>query len=364
MGAVEEMNLEARTVATSIKARTRNIMASIYYRTGSFKKRLSGKVLILMYHRVLSEEELSQQYVQPGMYVKDNVFEMQMDFLKNNFQVLSLGELIDGWRNKTLSPHRRYCVVTFDDGWHDNYTHAYPILKKHKIPATIFLPTSFIGTNEWFWPDKLSFALKCCWNTDLTPEKNEALLSLLGKYIKVESLQGNVCEIMDSIIEKCKYLIDNEIENLIQQINELTKTPLPLNRRFLNWEEINEMSLNGVSFAPHSCTHRILTKLSLDDVEKEVNESRKILQEKELTYVPVFCYPNGDFTTEIADKVKNAGYTAAVSTKFGAESVNTDHYLALKRIGIHNDITETKSLFAYRISGSDIFKAMKSWCSH
>src|SRR6266852_9974595 len=73
-----------------IKAGARRGLADVYYRSGQFKRRLRGKVVILTYHRVLSPSELARHYVQPGMYVRADVFEAQMQFLKEHFEVLSL----------------------------------------------------------------------------------------------------------------------------------------------------------------------------------------------------------------------------------------------------------------------------------
>ncbi|MGB5046279.1 MAG: hypothetical protein WBO11_15080, partial [Nitrospira sp.] len=84
---------------------------------------------VLMYHRVLTKDELARYPVQPGMYVLDSVFAQQMSFVRSHFTVLSLQELLDLWQRGEWSAQARYCVITFDDGWLDNYRHAYPVLK-------------------------------------------------------------------------------------------------------------------------------------------------------------------------------------------------------------------------------------------
>ena len=76
-------------------------MASGYFATGHFLRRLQGKVVILMYHRVLSEKELKEQFVQPGMYVRSDVFELQTQFLKEHFQILSFIELLNLWKENS-----------------------------------------------------------------------------------------------------------------------------------------------------------------------------------------------------------------------------------------------------------------------
>src|SRR6266581_7831752 len=106
-----------------LKAGVRRLMATTYYGTGRFKARLRGKVVILTYHRVLTPNELNVEFVQPGMYVLADVFESQMRFLSEQFRMLPMGELFRRWCNGGLDDDGRYCVVTFDDGWLDNYVY-------------------------------------------------------------------------------------------------------------------------------------------------------------------------------------------------------------------------------------------------
>ena len=83
-----------------------------------------------------------------------------MRFVKQHFCVLSIDELFRRWQGNGLDPRSTYCVVTFDDGWRDNYVYAYPVLRRLGIPATIFLATRLVGTDEWVWPDKLAHLLR------------------------------------------------------------------------------------------------------------------------------------------------------------------------------------------------------------
>ena len=88
------------------------------------------------------------------MYVTTDTFDRQIQFLKKKFEVVHLEELL----SNVLSGRQigRHCAITFDDGWLDNYTQAFPILTKYQIPATIFLSTGLIGTNRLFWPEEFS----------------------------------------------------------------------------------------------------------------------------------------------------------------------------------------------------------------
>lgn len=332
-----------------LKSTARNILSYGYFATGHFLRRLQGKVVILMYHRVLSEKELKEQFVQPGMYVRDDVFEKQTQFLKEHFQILSFTELLNLWRGNKWDETKRYCVITFDDGWLDNYIYAYPILKKNNIPATIFLPTAIIDTNQWFWPEKISYMLYHYFNNGASKPMEPIPLFYNEGLGEIAKSNKSIEDKIDLVIEKYKESSDEEIEDTIKKMSRELNIKIPDERMLLNWNEVKEMSQNNISFGSHSCDHKILTKLSIKEIEKELEDSFHTLQEEKINYTPVFCYPNGNYNSEIQSLVKNCGYQAAVSTRFGLENSSAQDLFSLKRIGIHNDITSTMSLFALRI---------------
>ena len=130
--------MDKHSVKIRIKSNLRRFVAWGYYLSGMHKTAHQGKVLILMYHRILKDDDELIPYTQPGMYVKESVFEFQMDYISKNYHVLSLKDLMKAWKEGWLDKDKRYCVVTFDDGWLDNYLNAYPILKKNNMPAYDF----------------------------------------------------------------------------------------------------------------------------------------------------------------------------------------------------------------------------------
>lgn len=108
-----------------------------------------------MYHRVLASRDSEQVFVQPGMYVLSETFQRQVAFLKENFKIVSLEEMVE--RIKNRRDISRCCAITFDDGWKDNFCHAFPVLEKFSLPATIFLATGFVGTKRLFWPEEVTY---------------------------------------------------------------------------------------------------------------------------------------------------------------------------------------------------------------
>lgn len=318
-----------------LKAGVRRLMAAAYYRTARFKARLRGKVVILMYHRVLTEKELAADFVQPGMYVRAGVFERHMRFVSEHFRVLSIGELFRRWRHEGLDERARYCAVTFDDGWRDNYLYAYPVLRRLGIPATVFLPTRFVGTDEWFWPDKLAYLLR------------RARPKETGRSAGDRERIGDV----DDVIERWKGMTDEEIETALADMSRTLGVSAPRERAVVSWEEVADMAGNGISFGSHSVTHAILTNVTPGELRREVDDSLRVLRERSVNCVPVFCYPNGAYTDEVVECVKQAGYVGAVTTDFGWETGRARDLFRVRRIGVHNDIARTTPLFAFHISG-------------
>jgi peptidoglycan/xylan/chitin deacetylase (PgdA/CDA1 family) len=108
------------------------------------RRALRNRSLVLMYHRVLADHEVSPE-IKPGMYVTSHAFERHLAYLADNHDVVGLDDLHE-WLHGRRQYSRIPCVITFDDGWVDNYTNAFPLLKKYGLSATIFLITDEIGT--------------------------------------------------------------------------------------------------------------------------------------------------------------------------------------------------------------------------
>ena len=125
----------------------------------------------------------------------------------------------------------------------------------------------------------------------------------------------------------------------------------------MHWGEVEEMSNHRISFGSHSCTHKIFTTLSTQEVQKEVSDSMCTLRGKPINYVLVLAYPNGNYNEEIIAAVKAAGYQAAVSTQFGFEGPSSTDLFRLKRVGMHHDISASLPLFSFHIAGGNQFLA-------
>jgi peptidoglycan/xylan/chitin deacetylase (PgdA/CDA1 family) len=347
-------------VINNLKSTAWQIVAGLYVASGMGWIRHRGRVVILTYHRVVSDHMVRDEHIQPGMYVRGQSFEAHLTYLQKRFNIISLDELLDLWQTNRLKSHESYCVITFDDGWRDNYQFAFPVLMKYRIPATIFLATDFIGTARWFWPDHMMFLLEKGSQDTTSAADRKAVSTVLAEMIgvtlsaadgifrRVES--GDPVD-PDAIIEFCKGVKVDSIHQIIDRLSRALHMDLPTERVLLNWDEVREMAGKGVTFGSHSGSHRIMTQMPLSEVKAELIDSRKTMLEQGIKPVPVFCYPNGNFDRNIQELVRESGYRAAVGCEVGLEQDRPSDLFALKRISLHEDSSASVPLLAFALSG-------------
>lgn len=305
-------------------------------------------LLVLMYHRILPKSDSRYKTEQPGMLVTPESLDLQLDTLKQYFEPIHLNDWLTRKKNNLPLPNKSI-AITFDDGWADNYEYAFPLLKKHNIPATIFLVTNLIDTNKTFWPERLVSTITAI------AEKDLSLFSLdSSQWLHQLNVQYNfnaqpTTEELDEIINSAKRYSDKEINKLIDGLT--NDIDLAVAADILSWEQINEMKQSSlVEFGSHTKNHtRMLNELNSDVLDDELVGSQASLATTLNTDIPLFCYPNGDMT-RAAEKIVSEHYLAAVTTKRGWVNKNSNFY-QLPRIGIHDDISNTKSAFLARLSG-------------
>jgi peptidoglycan/xylan/chitin deacetylase (PgdA/CDA1 family) len=198
-------------------------------------------------------------------------------------------------------------AITFDDGYLDNYLYAYPFLKEHHIPATIFLTTGPIESNTLYWWDKIGYIIA---HTSIS----QFNLSELGNF-SLHS-QKDKSRIQEEITEALKLVREDRKDFLISQLSKISGVEIPLNVAkglILSWDQIKDMSNNGISFGAHTVNHPILTNIPLERARWEIIQSKIDIENVLNKNVSLFSYPNGDFNADIISIVKESGFICAVS---------------------------------------------------
>lgn len=234
----------------------------------------------------------------------------------------------------------------------NNYSVAFPILKEHNIPATIFLTTDYVGTQKILWFDELYLLIRSAIRKGIS---NEKIKNIFAIPTLPRTDEYNLYSILS---RKLKY-INHEIRHKnILELSALVgpiEDPLAKNFNLLTWEQIHEMKKSGlIDFGVHTANHRIISQVSEDEWEKEIIFPKKKLSSMLNCETNFFCYPNGipdvDFTPRTEEYLAQAGYVGAFST---GEWLNSwgEKLFRLGRKPAGNDVTSNIFFFRLNTSG-------------
>jgi len=290
---------------------------------------------IITYHGIIDK----QLKVSDWCFLEKDQFCKQIGYLKRAFNVLHLSKAIELMKNRQLKDST--AVITFDDGFQNNFDIAFPILKDSGIPATIFLTTKYIDTADTLWFCKFNHAFN---------RTSKKVLHWNGKQFDIDSAEKKAKNAINLQIE-LKSLptlqMRHEVKNIIAQLynNHDHEVELDSPYRMLSIDAIRELKKSGlIEFGNHSHSHLILSKLSFKEKEKEIKKS--ILEFEKIVKTPckLFAYPNGganDFDNETIGILESFGIKAAVSMIPGP-NLSTTPLMRLRRYGIRNDISIEK----------------------
>jgi len=305
------------------------------------KVQLRNHAVILMLHRVIKNKNQARLPHNNPLCIDTETFNKLIIFLKKHFEIVDLESAINS--NHSLKPK---LTLTFDDGWKDNILHAYPILKKHNIPASVFLSTDYIGENKGFWWESIA---KKLWQSPLSVNK-EHLLKSLNKYsisvnqniFNTEKTNSKSLLILE-FIQSLKDIEPQELNTLAERFF-FDNTP-----DALDWSDVRLMEDSGlIKFGPHGAQHYILTGLDQSACEHDIMRSHAALNEHCARPLKIYCYPNGNNNSVIQSLLSNLGYTHALSTQSGLISTKQNEY-CLPRIDVSQKSAEQPGLLAWRI---------------
>jgi len=272
-------------------------------------------------------------------------FERQLVFLKENFQVVPLSRYAASLRGGEPLPEG-CAVLTFDDGYADNHSAAFPLLRKHGLPATMFLAADFVTKGSPLWVDRLAWAFARTELGDWTDP-------VAGTCFPLATDAGKTaCYLW--VKRRLKLLPDAEREELVDRIcaalqgsgaSEPPSLFAPLSRK-----QARELADSGlIDIGSHGCRHAILTALSENDARREITESKRLLEDFCGRPVTSFSYPNGACNPALVKMTAAAGYACAVAGGLRLNGPNgTDPY-AIRRLALAED--DSRAVMAATLAG-------------
>ena len=245
-------------------------------------------------HRVV--EERSNYPSNRELEVTPNFLEgLILQRKSDGYQFVSIDTLI---RANSLLPKKRISV-SFDDGFRDVYQNAFPIFRKHNIPFSIYLTTDFPeGKADLWW---------------IQMEKNRSIEAFEALMKQIYGSNGPMAKTMHGVTG--------------------TKPDPALCKALsLSWSEIKEMVDSGLcTIGSHTVSHPGLTRISLDDCSRELQESRHIIKDIIGCDVIHFSYPHSMYNEAVCEAVAKAGYKTAALGYGGSIRLGDNGYRLNRR---------------------------------
>ena len=291
--------------------------------------RQQDMLTILLYHGVSKTESVGIENYS-GKHVRESVFLDQMKFIKKNCNILSIDDVVEISNEGKNYPHGSV-VVSFDDGFRNNYTAAVPILDDLKIPAVFYIPSGMVGTNIMFWVDQLENCIN-------STEKKRVRIKL-DEICEYEiSTDEEKIDAIENIKKFCKQNDKLRKEILAELIDQCQVTPdssYSKNYEKITWEELHEMNNNRLfTIGGHSLYHDILSELELSVMRQDVLLSIKLLEYNLQTPIKHYSYPEGQpnhYNENVINALKDNGIICCPSAVNGINGYKTDLF-DLKRI--------------------------------
>lgn len=259
---------------------------------------------VLLYHRFAERTSLRHLGI--------DLFEAEVKLIRERFTPLTLSGLLDAIAGGR--PVRNAVVITIDDGYEDVHRHAFPVLRRYGVPATLYVTAGFLEGKLWLWPDVIAHVLMTtsCVEYDgpetagVLPLRSEAeryqawrVLGTHGETLPAADLQTWLGTLADAL--------------------GVSLSPSPAEPyRPMSWQQLKEMADWGIEIGDHSWSHPLLTRCDPEELQRQVVRSKSCTEARLQQSVRSFAYPHGAHSPSVRRAVQAAGFTSAVALDSGA----------------------------------------------
>lgn len=306
-----------------------------------------NQIVILMIHGVMDERDNhSWKPLRPQL--SRNKLEEYLRVLSKRYRFISLADAVEMLAGrKPMQPYSM--VLTFDDGYRNNITHALPILRRYNAPATFFVPTGFLDNPKPFWCDRLDYALQ------------QAQVD--GREVSIGSfamrLDGTSRDALRESYKRFRRTAKQEKMSDHEFLQDMEQLSVQLEAEsgraladiqadddwsaIMTWEQIREVSVDGVTIGSHTVDHIRLGLVDTESARDQLERSKRDIEEHTGKPCLSLCYPNGSFSEETVNIARECGYLCVVTTEEGLNSLGDD-VMKLKRMNLPTDATHTDLL--------------------
>jgi peptidoglycan/xylan/chitin deacetylase (PgdA/CDA1 family) len=304
---------------------------------GKLRSLLRHDLRILAYHRVRDHVELDGFSFDVDLIsASAEAFRQQMRHLREHFTPLRFDQVLS-YVDADLRLPKRAVLVTFDDGYDDNYRVAFPILRDLGMSAMFFVSTGHIDSGEPYLYDWLVHMV-CTTTASVlrTPE--------LGTDWEIPVGLRERRALAATLLDRLKGLDDAGQSALIARLEREWNLPRSAGHadcRPMTWDQLREMARDGMEIGSHGVGHRMLAKLPLPQMTKEVVQSKSTLERELGAPAHVISYPVGGhdaFDTETVQAVRSAGFRMACSYVAGSSRIAAESRYSMRRLPVEREM--------------------------
>lgn len=296
-----------------------------------FRRQFKKEVIILAYHRVLDRSDNdSYLFDEDLISANSKTFLWQINFLKKHYDIISFAELSDRLAGN-IAITGRELIITFDDGFSDNYSNAYKLLDSADIPAVFYISTGYMGADKTFWFNEVVHAIKVA---------KKLSFSIANKTYSFERSKENKKKAIQIVLSQLKKIPNEErlrtIESLYRDLDFCTKT-MPASELPMTWENINEMASNNMEIGSHAVSHPVLSRMTDAEMQKELKVSKQSIETMTGKACLSIAYPVGghnEFTQKVQNAAETAGYEYGLSYISGINKAKALKQFSLSRLHI------------------------------
>lgn len=288
------------------------IKISLYYMGGyhaysSWQKPMGKRLLVIMYHDLVEDSDAGTGVLLKRDRPTRSQFVAHLKAIKRSYRVVSLEDAIREIREEG-NLKEDSVAITFDDGYASVYEIAFPELQRYGLPVTVYLSTDWINRRTELWWERLTDMVN---KADFKTVNFAVVEERLGVDM-AQNLRGLARNLgsgqtfLDAIETNLRQKSDEELGKFMELLEELlfkdgdyTSTPV----KALTWDQIVQMSKDGMNFGSHTCSHLNLRYAESDRVEQEIAESKKGIEKHLGKGIQGFAYPYGTDLTAYANCV-------------------------------------------------------------
>lgn len=303
---------------------------------------MSNYLFISMYH--YTRNLIHSRYPQiKGLDI--SLFRQQMDFFKHNFNVVTMEQVIDAIEGRSILPDNAL-LLTFDDGYADNYTFALPILEEYKVQGSFFIPGKTFTSHKLLDVNKIHYILASSDIRKLVVDVKERMdfyrgqefdfpstEELWNQYATDERFDGKevifVKRILQTVLpEKLRNRISSELfEKYVGVSEEQLAYEI-----YMTEDQIRTLKRHGMFIGCHGYDHYWLGNLSPEQMKRDISMALDTIDEFIDKKNWAMCFPYGNYNSDVLEFIKSQGACIGFTTEVRRADIKKDNALVLPRL--------------------------------